>query len=494
MEYTTILLWILVVWVLHVFISARKLFTGKLPPGPFPLPIIGSLFKLGDKPHKSLAQLAKVHGSLMTIKLGSVTTIVVSSASMAKEVLQTNDQHLSGRTVPDAMRILNHHEASMVWSHSSLPQWRSLRKLCASQIFTTQRLNENEGLRLMKVKDLIAFVRDSSKSRHAVNIGQAVFSTTLNIISNIIFSIDLAQFNSESTQDFKAAVWGVLEEAGRPNLADYIPILRPFDPQGVRRRTATYFGKLDNLFDTLIDQRMQSNKEQNVPNDLLDTVLQYTQENGSKLRRLDITSLLKDLFIAGTDTSAGTLEWAMTELLRNPDIMAKARLELKETIDKDKLIEESDIAQLPYLQAVVKETLRLHPPAPLLVPHRAETDVKICGFTVPRHAQVLVNAWTIGRDPETWINPTAFLPDRFLGSKIDFRGRNFEFIPFSAGRRICPGLPLAYRMVHLMLASLLHTFDWELEDGMTPEDINMEAKFGLTLQKAKPLYAIPIEA
>ncbi|KAF5178118.1 Cytochrome p450 [Thalictrum thalictroides] len=421
MEYTTILLWILFLWVFfQVFISARKIFAGKLPPGPFPLPIIGSLFKLGDKPHKSLAQLAKVHGSLMTIKLGSVTTIVVSSASMAKEVLQTNDLQFSGRTVPDAARILNYHEASLVWSHYSL-HWRNLRKLCASQMFTTQRLNENEGIRLMKVKDLINFIRHSSKSRHAVNIGQAIFSTTLNIISNIMFSVDLAQFNSETAQDFKTVVWGILEEVARPNLADYFPLLRPFDPQGVRRCTASYFEKLDNLFDTLIDQRMQFNKEQNVSKDLLDTLLQYTQENGSKLRRLDIISLLKDLFIAGTDTSAGTLEWAMTELLRNPDILAKARLELTETINKDKLIEESDIGRLPYLQAVVKETLRLHPPAPLLVPHRAETDVEICGFSVPRHAQVLVNAWAIGRDPETWINPTAFLPDRFLGSKVDFR-------------------------------------------------------------------------
>ncbi|KAF9616459.1 hypothetical protein IFM89_029756 [Coptis chinensis] len=174
--------------------------------------------------------------------------------------------------------------------------------------------------------------------------------------------------------------------------------------------------------------------------------------------------------------------------------MTKARLELKEKINKDAPIEESDIARLPYLQAIVKETMRLHPPAPLLVPHKAECDVDICGFTVPRHAQVLVNAWAISRDPEMWINPTMFFPDRFSGSTIDFKGRDFEFIPFGAGRRICPGLPLAFRMVHLMLASLLHSFGWELEDGVKPKDIDMEEKFGLTLQKAKPLYAIPIEA
>ncbi|PIA24894.1 hypothetical protein AQUCO_15200001v1 [Aquilegia coerulea] len=183
----------------------------------------------------------------------------------------------------------------------------------------------------------------------------------------------------------------------------------------------------------------------------------------------------------------------MTELLCNPEKMAKAQAELKEIIAENKPIDESVIIRLPYLQAVVKETFRMHPPVPLLLPHKAESLVELCGYIVPKNTQVLINVWTMGRDPNVWENPTAFEPERFLNSNTDFKGRDFELIPFGAGRRICPGLPLAYRMVYLMLASLLHAFNWKLEDGLKPEDVDMEENFGITLQKAIPLRAIPLK-
>ncbi len=182
----------------------------------------------------------------------------------------------------------------------------------------------------------------------------------------------------------------------------------------------------------------------------------------------------------------------MAELLHNPEKMAKLRKELKEVFGKDGLVQESDISKLNYLRAVVKETLRLHPPAPFLVPHKAENDVEMCGFTVPRNAQILVNVWAMGRDSSIWPDPNLFLPERFLEKDIDFKGSDFELIPFGAGRRICPGLPLANRMVHLMLASLVHCFNWKLADEMKPEDIDMTETFGITLHKAEPLRAIPI--
>ena len=202
--------------------------------------------------------------------------------------------------------------------------------------------------------------------------------------------------------------------------------------------------------------------------------------------------MLQDLFVAGTDTTSSTLEWAMAELLHNPEKLLKARVELLQTIGKDKQVKESDITRLPFVQAVVKETFRLHPVVPFLIPHRVEEDTDIDGLTVPKNAQVLVNAWAIGRDPNIWENPNSFVPERFLELDMDVKGQNFELIPFGAGRRICPGLPLATRMVHLMLASLIHSCDWKLEDGMTPENMNMEDRFGITLQKAQPLKAIPI--
>ncbi|KAL3649488.1 hypothetical protein CASFOL_005891 [Castilleja foliolosa] len=150
--------------------------------------------------------------------------------------------------------------------------------------------------------------------------------------------------------------------------------------------------------------------------------------------------------------------------------------------------QESDIPRLPYLQAVVKETFRLHPIGPLLVPHKADVDVEINGYTIPKDAQILVNVWASGRDPSVWQDADMFVPERFLDREIDFRGQDFELIPFGAGRRICPGLPMAHRMVHLMLATFVGDFGWQLE-----EELDMDEKFGITLQRAIPLKAVPMK-
>jgi cytochrome P450 len=182
----------------------------------------------------------------------------------------------------------------------------------------------------------------------------------------------------------------------------------------------------------------------------------------------------------------------MAELLHNAEALSKAKTELEQVIGRGNPVEESNIARLPYLQAVVKETFRLHSVVPFLLPRKAEANVEINGYIIPKDAQVLVNAWAIGRDPNLWENANSFMLEMFSGLEIDFKGRNFELIPFGGGRRICLGLPLAIRMLHLMLGSLVHTFDWKLEDVVKREDMNMEDKFGLTLQIAHPLRAVPI--
>ncbi|XP_043693427.1 geraniol 8-hydroxylase-like [Telopea speciosissima] len=498
--FTLVIGLLLVLWSQRAWISVLILGMRhkRLPPGPVPLPIVGSLFKLGNKPNESLARLAKTYGPLMTLKLGCVTTVVASSATMAKEVLQTHDQALSGRFVVDAVRVLNHHQGSMIFLPPS-SQWRNLRKLCNNHIFNAQILDANKSIRRQKVRELLAHVRESAQVGRAIDIGQAAFTTALNLLSNTIFSVDVVRPDSETTQEFKAAVWGMMEEAGKPNLSDYFPVLRPLDPQGIKRRATIYTRRLYKLFDEMIDQRLYSRASLPSPptrnNDLLDVLLDHFLDSTSEIGRPAIKSLLGDIFVAGTDTISTTIEWAMAELLHNPDSMTKVQWELQENVGKGKPAEETDIARFPYLKAVVKETLRLHPPVPLLIPHRAESEVEICGFTVPKDAQVLVNLWAIVRDPSIWTNPDSFVPDRFLqeSSGIDVRGQDFELIPFGAGRRICPGMPLALRMLHLILASLLQSFDWKIEDGLSPKDMDMTDKFGITLQKALPLRAIPIE-
>lgn len=198
----------------------------------------------------------------------------------------------------------------------------------------------------------------------------------------------------------------------------------------------------------------------------------------------------QDIFGAGTDTTSSTLEWCMAEVMKNSETMAKAKAELKRVLGQGKTLEEADIYQLPYLRCIVKETLRLHPPLPLLLPRQIHKEAELNGYTIPRNSQVIVNAWAVGRDPVSWTSPLSFEPDRFSGSEIDVKGQDFELIPFGAGRRICPGLPLVMRMVPIMLGSLLNCFDWELEGGIAPNELDMTEKFGITVEKLYPLRAI----
>ncbi|XVF76289.1 hypothetical protein PTKIN_Ptkin13bG0254400 [Pterospermum kingtungense] len=180
----------------------------------------------------------------------------------------------------------------------------------------------------------------------------------------------------------------------------------------------------------------------------------------------------------------------MAELLCNPEMMTKAKEELDQIIGQERKVEESDIDELPYLQAVIKETQRLHPVVPLLLPRNAMRDTTSMGYLIPKDTQIFVNVWAIGRDPESWEDHLTFKPERFLGSQIDYKGQNFELISFGAGRRICLGISLAPKVVHLGLATLLHSFDWELGNNITPEAIDMEERLGITVRKLIPLEAI----
>lgn len=197
------------------------------------------------------------------------------------------------------------------------------------------------------------------------------------------------------------------------------------------------------------------------------------------------------MFFAGSETTSSTIEWAMTELLRRPETMHRVKEELNRVVGPNRKVEENDIDNLPYLQAVVKETLRLHPAIPLLLPRNALEDTKYMGYLVPKGTQIFVNVWAIGRDPESWDDPLNFKPERFIGSNIEFKGQNFELLPFGSGRRICVGMSLAHRVIHLALASLLHTFDWEL----VPEKaLDTRERMGITLRKLIPLETIPKRA
>ncbi|MCD7464891.1 hypothetical protein HAX54_000161 [Datura stramonium] len=462
----------------------------KLPPGPLPWPIIGNIHLLGEKPHVSLANLAKKYGPIMSLKLGQITSVVISSSTIAKQVLKNQDQAFSTRFIPDALQAHNHYQFSVVWL-PVCPQWRKTRRILNTNIFSSNRLDANQHVRSKKVKELIDYCAKCSQQGEAVDVGQVAFKTNLNLLSNTLFSKDLADPFSDSKVELKEVIWYMLIELGKPNLVDFFPIFEKIDVQGIRRRTIIYFGKLFKIFDGLINERLEDKRRfHGERNDVLEALLNASEENPKEIGHNHIKSIFLDIFGAGTDTTTSTLEWAMTEILKEPRIKKKVQAELTEIIGKGKLIEEADVSRLPYLQCIIKETLRLHPPVPFLVPRKLEQDVELCDYIIPKGSQVLINVWMINRDSTFWEDPLVFKPERFLSLDLDIRGQNFELIPFGAGRRICPGLPLALRIVPVMLGSLLNSFNWKLED-IRPEELDMEEKFGLTIAKACPLRAIP---
>lgn len=270
----------------------------KLPPGPYPLPIIGNIHKLGKHPHKSLSNLAQVYGPVMRLKLGRVTTIVISSSTTAQQVLQKQDLAFSGRPVLNALRVCNHFKDSVVWL-SVGSRWRSLRKIMSSYIFISNKLDANQHLRNKKVHEFIKYCEKCSQSGEAVDIGRAAFLTSLNLLSNTIFSKDLIDpYQNLEGKKFRELVWNIMVEVGKPNLVDYFPILKWIDPQGINRRLTGYIVKLLKLFDGLINERLElkrsGNSGENSTTDVLDellTLLQTNEIDKTQIEHLFVVSL-----------------------------------------------------------------------------------------------------------------------------------------------------------------------------------------------------------
>jgi hypothetical protein len=306
MEYRAIIIFSLKTFVLafsfvwafiHLLTSGlRRRNTGSPghPPGPRPLPIIGNILQLGNQPHQTAAILSKTYGPLMTLKLGSRTTIVISSPDLAKEALQKHDQVLSGRTVPNSARALDHHKFSIAFQPASA-YWRNLRKVSATQIFVPKRLDSTQAIRRKKVQELVDYVEENCSNGQALDIGRAAFTTVLNSITNTFFSTDLADFRSNASQEFQSLLLCMMEELGRPNIADYFPALGLVDPQGVRRRMVIYATKLFGILDAIITKRAQlraSSRGSMASSDVLDSLLNHVEEDNSELNCDDIKHLL----------------------------------------------------------------------------------------------------------------------------------------------------------------------------------------------------------
>ncbi|XP_055828547.1 probable (S)-N-methylcoclaurine 3'-hydroxylase isozyme 2 [Solanum dulcamara] len=470
------------------FILIYKQFIQKsrnLPPGPRSWPVLGNILQIGKKPHISLAEFAKIHGPLISVKLGTQIVVVASSPDSAAEILKTQDRLLSARSVPRVapyeLSVIDQH--SIVWSSDLSNHWKFLRAFCRTHLFSPIAVESHAPLREKKVSKIIDFLR--SRKGETVKISEILFGTVLNTLGNLFFSKDLCDLDYErNTSGIKGVIRKFVELGATPNISEFYPVFDALDLQGLRKQTEIYQNQLINIWSEIVKEKRQAISRRS--SDFLDVMID------SGFSDLQINILLMELIGAGSDTTTSTIEWAMAELLRNKDAMHKLQAELKSKIGENDIITESNITELPYLAACIKETLRIHPPTPFLIPRRAPETCKIMDYTIPKNARLFVNVWAIGRDSNTWEDALSFRPERFLDSNVDFKGQDFEFIPFGGGRRICPGLGFARQQVHLILASLIHHFEWSLPNGEDPMQLDMEEKFGVTLQKEKPLLVVPV--
>ncbi|XP_047979461.1 cytochrome P450 76T24-like [Salvia hispanica] len=275
-----------IAWICILISRAWK--SSKLPPGPYGLPIIGNILQLGPKPHHSLAKLSRKYGPVMSLKLGSITTVVFSSPETAKLVLQKHDSSFSSRTIPSANKVLRHHEFSVGW----LPvgtQWAKLRKICREQMFSAPRLDASEGLRREKLQKLQDYLAERCERGTAVDVGEAAFTTALNLMSASLFSAEFVQFGSEKSQEMKEVMSGLIKCVGRPNLADFFPVLKALDPQGIYKETKFYFEKLFAKLDEIIDEKLKSGGQKR---DLVEALLEIHRSDEAQLTRRDIRHLL----------------------------------------------------------------------------------------------------------------------------------------------------------------------------------------------------------
>ncbi|KAK4481144.1 hypothetical protein RD792_012022 [Penstemon davidsonii] len=494
--YSTI---ILLPALIFIILYPKKSQSLRLPPGPPGWPVFGHLFSLGNAPHRTIATLQQKYGPVVWLKLGSINTMAVLTAKSATELLKNHDLSFVDRTIVETMTSHGYHNGSLALAPYG-PRWRVLRRICTVEMFVNKRINETENIRQKCVSKMISWIEKeyNGNPENGILVGRYVFLAAFNMLGNLMMSRDLVEPNSETGIEFFGAMKGVMEWSGRPNVSDLFPWLRWIDMQGLKRRADRDMGIAFGIVSAFVEERIQQRKNGAgaKEKDFLDVLLEFEgcNEESGKLSDKEITIFILEMFLAGSETTSSSIEWAMTELLRNPDAMTMVKHEISSVIGPNNKFEERDIDNLPYFQAVIKESLRLHPPIPFLIPRRAIRDTNFMGYFVPKNTQVFVNVWAVGRDKECWDDPFSFKPERFLGSNIDYKGQHFELIPFGAGRRMCAGLPLGHRMLHFVLGSLLHQFDWELESSVRPNCIDMNERMGVTVGKLESLKAVPTKS
>ncbi|XP_065858003.1 flavonoid 3',5'-hydroxylase 1-like [Euphorbia lathyris] len=467
--------------------------TPQLPPGPQGLPVLGYLPFLGTFLHKNFTELAAKYGPIYKLWLGNKLCVVISSPSLAKQVLRDNDKIFANHEPPVAARIISYGRNDIAFRLYD-PEWMKMRK-----VFVRGMLNNAsiDALYQLRKQEMHKGIRHAyTKAGEVIDFGELVFGITVNSAISMLCG---GALKGEKATLFIAEFRKLAEELmillGRTNISDVFPILASFDLQGIEKQARKLHLKFDKILNSVIEQRLQEEKEEKKEGkrDFLQILLDYHNQGDAQISITmnQVKALLLDIVVGGTDTTSTILEWTMSEIMLNEEVKNKVYRELEEVVGINNELEESHLPNLKYLDAVCKEANRLHPAILLLVPHLSSESCTIGGYTIPKGTSVFLNVYAIHKDPVHWENPLEFMPERFLknnGENFDYLGNNFKYLPFGSGRRVCAGIPLAERGLMYILGSMLHSFEWTLPHGTK---LDLSDKFGIVIKKGKPLMLVP---
>ncbi|KAG6555139.1 hypothetical protein Mapa_003174 [Marchantia paleacea] len=462
-----------------------------LPPGPGVYPIVGSLPLLGAVPgepaHHMFKRLTDKYGSIVYVRMGSCPTVVVSDSDVAKLVLKDQDHVFASRPLLAAGKYVGMNFESLVFSPMG-HHYKQLRKIYSSELLSPKRVMESHDVRENGMRATVKSIYRQTKDAQATNLSSQLHALGLNTLMNMIFGKKQGELEGGhgrlSMDDLKDVVRESLQIAGEFNYGDYIPIARYLDLTGFIGRMKGIQSRMRAVAAKLIDEhreRREITGEVTDPKDLtlLDVLLSLKGEDA--LSDDAIMAVMFDMIIAGSDTTSISSDWAIAELMKKPHLMKKLQNEVDSIVGRERCVRESDLPRMKYLQCVIKESLRIHSPAPLGIPHCSLQATKLGGYDIPAGSTMLINLWALNRDPKNWPNPEDFRPERFEELDTNIFGQDFTLLPFSSGRRGCSGMLLGFTMVQLIVASIVHSFDLQ-PHGMEVSEIDVVSeKPGLTL-------------
>ncbi|CAL4998711.1 unnamed protein product [Urochloa decumbens] len=478
---------------------------GKRPPSPPSMPLIGHLHLIGRLTHRSLHELHLRYGGgscggLLLLQLGRRRTLVVSTAAAAADLFRNHDLSFASRPRSIAADRMMYGCSNVSFAPYG-EAWRRGKKVAVVHLLSPRRVSSFAAVRAAEAAALVARARAAADAGEAVDLRDLLYGYANAVVTRAA-----------------AGAAGATAEKVRQLMAHSAALMAGFQPEDVLPdaparllRWATGLDRKINdttaAWDDFLSEIVAAHEEKDggaveENEDFVDVLLRLRREGVDGLELTDdrIKAIVKDVIAAATDTSSGTLEWVMAELVANPRVMAKLQDEIARVAatataaDQPDIIAEPELNKMGYLKAVFKEVLRLHPPAPLLLPHESTAPAVVQGFEIPAGTVLFVNAWAIGRDPAAWDAPEEFRPERFVGGSgapVDFRGADYQLLPFGAGRRICPGISFSLPVVELALVGLLRHFDWELPAGMSPAELDLGEAPGLTTPPRVPLVLVP---